>query len=266
MAGFEVVWEVESPQSADTDGLERQLDTARQVATSVLVPDNHTGRAMASSIVVAARSPMPATACINARDRNLLGLRRDLITCELLGVDRLLLVYGDDPSVGARAGDLTVRSMLAECRASAARFDVAVTTRLGPLPAWKRDADRLFVQIGFDVERLLRWRDTIDFDGPVLAGVLVVGSPEMAGRLAAHSPELRVPAALVDALRTDRDAGVVRAVELVQGIRASGAFAGVHLIGGGRHRSLAEALLAAGAVDGTPAGAQRPTAGCVSAP
>lgn len=246
MTPFEVVWEVDTPQSAATDLLDRQLATARRVATSVLVPDNHTGRAMASSIVVASRVPMPAIACVNARDRNLLGLRRDLITCELLGVDRLLLVFGDTPTVGGRAGDLTVRLMLDECRASHPGFDLGVTTRLGPLPGWKRQADRLFVQVGFDVDRLLRWRDSIDFAGPVIAGVLVVASPAMARRLAAYSPQLGVPAWLVTALTADRDAGIRAAVEMVSAIKDSGAFDGVHLIGGARHRSLADRLTTAG--------------------
>lgn len=248
MAGFEVIWEVDTPQTATTDLLHRQLDSARRVATSVLVPDNHIGRATASSIVVAGQVEMTATACVNARDRNLLGLRRDLITCDLLEVERLLLVYGDDPSVGSRAGDLTVRTMLDECRAHGPQLDVGVTARLGPLPAWKRDADRLFTQVSFTLDDLLRWRESVRFDGHVVAGVLVVASPAMAARLAQHSPQLQVPEELVAALHDDRDAGVSLACELIVAIRASGAFAGVHVVGGARHRSLANALTVAGVV------------------
>jgi 5,10-methylenetetrahydrofolate reductase len=37
-------------------------------------------------------------ACLNARDRNLLGFRRDLLTAAAYGVDEFLFVYGDDPS------------------------------------------------------------------------------------------------------------------------------------------------------------------------
>ena len=42
--------------------------------------------------------------------------------------------------------------------------------RCGRLPAWKRDADRLFTQVSFSVDRLTEWRSTIDFDGPIYAG------------------------------------------------------------------------------------------------
>ena len=36
-----------------------------------------------------------AVACINARDRNLLGFRRDLLTAAAYGVGEFLFVYGD---------------------------------------------------------------------------------------------------------------------------------------------------------------------------
>ena len=56
-------------------------------------------------------------ACLNARDRNLLGFRRDLLTAAAYGVDEFLFVYGDDPLAGSRTSELTVRTMIAEGRA-----------------------------------------------------------------------------------------------------------------------------------------------------
>ena len=49
-------------------------------------------------------------------------------------------------------------------------FRVGVSTNLRPLRAWKQQADFLFVQMSFDVEALLQWRDELQFDGPVYAG------------------------------------------------------------------------------------------------
>ena len=57
-------------------------------------------------------------ACLNARDRNVLGFRRDLLTAAAYGVDEFLFVYGDRPETGRRSDDLTVRSMLEEARCS----------------------------------------------------------------------------------------------------------------------------------------------------
>lgn len=242
---FEVVWELDPPATPDLDRLHRQLDSARQVAAAVLVPDNHTGRATVSSLSVARTvqaAGLAATACLNARDRNLLGLRRDLLTCAADGIDEVLLVYGDEPEVGERASNLTVRTMVDECRTQTPGLRVGVTSRLGPLPAWKQTADRLFVQVSYDLDALLRWREGLRFDGPVHPAVLVVPSVAMAQRLSARVPELRVPDTWLAAIARDPAAGVELAADLVARIRDSGAFAGVHVVAGARHRSTAQAL------------------------
>ncbi len=251
---FEVVWELEPPTRPDLTHLHRQVDHLGPRASAFLVPDNHTGRATVSSIVVAhevQRRGARAVACVNARDRNLLGFRRDLLTCSLHGVDELLLVYGDEPEVGERSGGLTVRTMVDECRAAAATSStptwsprVAVTSRLAPLPAWKREADALYVQVSWSVEPLLRWREQLRFDGPVLAGVLALPSAATARRLAERIPQLGITPDVVARLEADPDAGVAIAAELVAGFRASGAVDGVHLVGGARHEPLAAALAA----------------------
>jgi 5,10-methylenetetrahydrofolate reductase len=182
------------------------------------------------------------TACLNARDRNLLGLRRDLLTCTYDGVDDVLLVFGDEPDIGTRASDLTVRAMVEECRLQAPHLRVSVATALRPVPAWKRSADRLFVQVSYDVDALLRWRDGLDFEGPVVPAVLVVPSSAMARRLAARVPDLRVPDAWLDAIDVDPSAGVELAADLVEQIVETGAFDGVHIIAGRRHREAAARL------------------------
>jgi methylenetetrahydrofolate reductase (NADPH) len=178
-----------------------------------------------------------------------LGFRRDLLTAAAYGVDEFLFVYGDRPESGSRSDDLTVRSMLDEARRFASDTELAprplrlgVTSRLRPLPAWKREADFIFVQVGFSVEALLQWRSATDFDGPVFAGVLAPASAAMARKLPADIPELVVPDSLVAALDADRDAGVDFACQMVSEIRASGAFQGVHLIPVSRYREIAARL------------------------
>ena len=139
-------------------------------------------------------------ACLNARDRNLLGFRRDLLTAAAYGVDQFLFVYGDRPSSGARTGQLTVRSMIEELRSFSSSqaeptrpFRVGVTAGPGPLPAWKQAADFLFAQVRFSLDELLRWRATIEFNGPVYAGVMVVPSVAMARKITADIAQLAVP-------------------------------------------------------------------------
>jgi len=223
-----------------------------RTATAFLIPDNHIGRATVSSIAVAHEVALMggrSIACLNARDRNVLGFRRDLLTAAAYGVDEFLFVYGDRPETGARSDDLTVQSMITEARRFAERDEVAgrqfrlgVTSRLRPLPEWKHQADFLLSQVTFSIEELLEWRAKVTFDGPIYAGVMVVASAPMARKLSADIPELAVPGSVLARVEQDRDAGVEIAFELINRIRESRAFGGVHLIPVARYREMAALL------------------------
>jgi len=251
---FEWVCEIEPPTRPDLMHVRHQIGVLSKVATAYLIPDNHVGRATVSSVAVAHevdRMGGRSIACLNARDRNALGFRRDLLTGAAYGVDEFLFVYGDEPVSGARTGQLTVRSMIESLRRfseehgggpAGGDLRAGVTTRLRPLPAWKREADFLFVQVSFDLDALLAWRDTVRFDGNVYAGVMVLPSVAMAGKLAAAIPEITVPPSWLEAIEADRSAGVELACKLAQAIADSGAFDGVHLIPGVRYRETAARL------------------------
>src|SRR3954453_10069699 len=130
--GFEVICEVEPATRPDLTHVRHQIGVLSGVSSRFLIPDNHIGRATVSSIAVAHEVALmggSAIACLNARDRNILGFRRDLLTAAAYGVDEFLFVYGDRPESGARSDDLTVRTMLAEARA----FTEAAPQRRAPL-------------------------------------------------------------------------------------------------------------------------------------
>jgi methylenetetrahydrofolate reductase (NADPH) len=246
---FEIVCEVEPPTRPDLMHVRHQIGVMSKIASAFLIPDNHIGRATVSSVAVAhevERMGGRAIACINARDRNLLGFRRDLLTAAAYGVDQFLLVYGDAPTSGQRTGQLTVRSMLSEVRgfesSSEHPLRASVSARLAPLPEWKRSADALFAQVSFSVDELARWRDGLRFDGAVYAGVMVLASAGMARKLAGDIPEIEVPAAHVEAVERDHDAGIDLACAQVLAIRETGAFDGVHLVPVSRYREVAARL------------------------
>ncbi len=71
---------------------------------------------------------------------------------------------------------------------------------------------------------------------------MVMASSKMAQRIAADVPEIGVPDDLITALETDRDAGVNRAVEMVERIHDSQHFDGVHLVPVGRYADVATRL------------------------
>jgi 5,10-methylenetetrahydrofolate reductase len=230
---FEVICEIEPATRPDLVRVRQQIGVLSAITSRFLIPDNHIGRATVSSIAVAHEVALMggrAVACLNARDRNVLGFRRDMLTAAAYGVDEFLFVYGDRPETGRRSDDLTVRAMLDHARTFDEGLRLGVSTRLTVLPTWKREADFLFVQVSFSLDHLLAWRRDTGFDGPVYAGVMVVPSPGRARKLMAEVPQLAVPPTVVEALEADPAAGVKIACDLVRAIRDSGDFDGVHLI------------------------------------
>jgi 5,10-methylenetetrahydrofolate reductase len=245
---FELVCEIEPPTTPDLRRVRHQIGTLSQIAHSFLIPDNHIGRATVSSVAVAHEVEAMggrSIACLNSRDRNLLGFHRDLLTAAAYGVDQFLFVYGDKPASGNRTSDLTVRSMIDEARGFSPDFRVGATAGLRPLPAWKHAADFLFSQVSFSAEAQIRWRESNPVDVPVYAGVMVLASERHARNLAGSIPDIALPAELVDKVAADRMAGVEAACEQVLALRDSGAFDGVHLIPVSRYRDMEHRLAAA---------------------
>ena len=250
---FRILCEIEPPRKPDIEHVREQIDVLNPVVDAFLIPDNHLGRATVSSVAVAhevAYMGGQSIACLNARDRNLLGFRRDLLTAASYGVDHFLFVYGDKPQEGRRTEDLTVRGMINEVRGFGTGplfqgypdFRIGTVARPGRPLAWRTRADFIFVQISFSLRRLLRWRETLDYEGKVYAGVLVLASSRMARRVNATIPDIKIPETIIDKLDDDPQVGIDLACEQIETLRASGAVDGVHLVPVGRFRSVAERL------------------------
>jgi 5,10-methylenetetrahydrofolate reductase len=258
VSDFELICEIEPPTRPSLTHARHQIGVLSRVADGFLVPDNHLGRATVSSVAVAhevAAMGGRAIACLNSRDRNVLGFRRDLLTAAAYGVSEFLLVYGDRPETGRRSDDVSVRRMIEELRtfggsetfAGAPSFRIGVTNRLDDLPPFKRDADFVFAQVSYSLEALLRWRSSLDasgtaFGGKVYAGVMVLASAGMARKLSAENEQLQVPPEVLAQLDDDPSAGVALACRLAGEVRDSGAFDGVHLVPVSRYREVALAL------------------------
>jgi methylenetetrahydrofolate reductase (NADPH) len=253
--GFSILCEIEPPRRPDIEHVRRQIHALKDVADAFLIPDNHLGRATVSSVAVAhevAYMGSRSIACLNARDRNLLGFRRDLLTAASYGVDHFLFVYGDPPKEGRRTEDLTVRGMIDEVRSLSggplfqgySDFRIGTVAKPRHSLTWKARADFIFVQISYSLDRLLRWRESIDFSGRLYAGVLVLASKRMAQRVNASVPDIRVPEQIIDKLDDDPEVGIELACAQIDEIRASGAFDGVHLVPVGKYREVAQRLRA----------------------
>ncbi len=203
---FEIICEIEPPTRPDLKHVRHQIGVLSPVADAFLIPDNHIGRATVSSVAVAHEVEAMggrSIACLNSRDRNLLGFRRDLLTAAAYGVDQFLFVHGDKPTTGGRTSELTV---------------------------------------SYSVEALLRWRDANPADIPVYAGVMVLASQAMARRMAAAVPDIEIPGWLEEKVAADPMAGVDAVCEQIRQLQDSGAFDGVHLVPVSRYRQVAARL------------------------
>jgi len=251
---FEIICEIEPPTRPDLTHARHQIGVLSAITGTFLIPDNHIGRATVSSIAVAHEVQAMgghSIACINSRDRNLLGFRRDLLTAAAYGVGQFLFVYGDKPGSGGRTSELTVRSMIEEARtcttadpafAGVPPWRIGVAAALRPLPRWKQTADFIFTQVSYSPEAQLRWRDANPVDVPVYAGVMVLASAAMAHRLAATIPDIQIPGWLTSKVAADKMAGVDAACEQIIQLRDSGAFDGVHLVPVHRYREISARL------------------------
>jgi methylenetetrahydrofolate reductase (NADPH) len=248
---FEVICEIEPATRPDVMHVRHQIGVLSEVTSAFLIPDNHIGRATVSSIAVAHEVRLMggrSIACVNARDRNVLGFQRDLLTAAAYGVNEFLFVYGDRPETGSRSDDLTVKTMMKEARQFAERTGLTETLQLGaattlrPIPDWKQGADFLLAQVSYSIDELLRWRSSVTFDGPIYAGVMVLPSPTLARKLSEDVPQLAVPESIIGRLDQDHDSGVDIACDLIREIHESGAFDGVHLIPITRYREMAARL------------------------
>ena len=248
---FDLTVELDVPHRPDLAPVGRQVETLGHLAARFLVPDNHTGRAAVAGLVVAGAvrdAGAEAVMVLNARDRNTLGLRRDLLGLLALGVSEILVLRGDRPDDDAEDGPLTVSAMLREARDLAAEHErtlrIGVVASLGrDLPEWKRGADAVYLAPSFSVAAATAWRERhTDVTAPVRAGVLVPTGPRMARGIADTIGDLTMPEGLLDALADDPDAGVDAACEHVVALRDAGVVDGVHLVPVGRYPLVAQRL------------------------
>jgi methylenetetrahydrofolate reductase (NADPH) len=172
------------------------------------------------------------------------------LTAAAYGVNHFPFVYGDAPKEGRRTEDLTVRGMINEVRnfgtgelfEGYTNFRIGTVVKPGRSLAWRASADFVFVQITFAFDRLFGWRESLDYDGKMYAGVLVLASARMARRVNASIPDIRIPARIIDKLESDPEYGLDLALEQIESLRESGLFDGVHLVPVGRYREIAARL------------------------
>ncbi|HVF11473.1 MAG TPA: methylenetetrahydrofolate reductase [Actinomycetota bacterium] len=237
---FRLIYEIAVPREPDLVKIRTQIEIFGPVVDAILVPDNHLGQAALSSVAVAlevrSHGFRPIVA-INARDRNELRLRSDLITLRTYDIDEVLFVRGD--KISDAKSELTVRKMLDEPMAEGIKR--GVTAVVGKSITWRSKADFLFTQLAFGHGKPGYWREAHGFPHPLYCGVIGLPNQELARKFLANIPGLQAPPGYLAAFERDGEAGFSSALKELEDLRSAGVD-GAHLVVPARWRRFAELL------------------------
>lgn len=235
---FRLIYEIAVPREPNVKKILTQIEIFGPVADAILVPDNHLGQAAMGSVAVAleiVKQGFKPIVAINARDRNELRLRSDLLTLRAYDIDEVLFVRGD--RTAAALSDLTVRKMLAEPEGAGVRR--GVTAVIGKPIRWRSKADFLFTQLAFGHGKAGYWREAQGFRHPLYCGVIGLPNQELARRFLSNIPGLEAPPGYLRAFEQDGEAGFNAALAELSELRRAGVD-GAHLVVPAQWRRFAE--------------------------
>ena len=240
---------------------------------------------LAASVILA-RSGIEPIYQVVTRDRNRIAIQSDLLGAAALGIRNILCLSGyhqtltDNPE-SANVYDLDSTQLVALVKKMRDRGELLNGERIsGPFPViagavanpclkpvelgiirlmQKVEAGADFIQTHavFDVEGFGLWLDAAKQAGiagktAILAGVFPLESVEEAETLAKKYTEFQIPASVMERLKFagDREAqkkeGLAICVETIDKLKTMNGLRGIHLLSGGKERTLPAILSAAG--------------------
>lgn len=271
---FVVTAEIAPPKGTDV-GPALEKARALQGVTAVNVTDNQGANMRMCPLALAtllAREGTEPILQVTCRDRNRLALQSDLLGAAALGIENLLLLSGDHVTFGDHAGakavfDLDSVQLLEAVGGLMAGRDMAdrplsgapyffsgaaatpeaepFELMFGKFQKKVRAGARFFqTQAVFDTGKLETFMDaTGPLETPILLGVLLLKSANMARFLNDNIPGVRVPEPLIrrlDEARHPLEEGVAIAREMVDVARSL--CQGVHLMTLGHEERIPEIL------------------------
>ncbi len=223
---------------------------------------------------------------VTGRDRNRMAIMGDILSAASFGIDTMLALTGDHPTVGDcrqskpvydldSVGILRMLSRMEETGCDCGGNPIAggapvffkgaaVTPVYEPMILQlhklrqKVDAGARYIQTQgiFDVESLKRFLDAMEkahIDVPIMAGIIPLKSAGMARFMNANVPGIAVPQDQIDALAAAKEKGIKAselgidlAAELIAKIRQENLCAGVHIMAIGAEKHVPVILEKAG--------------------
>lgn len=264
---FVVTAELNPPKSAAAGVVRRRAEALKGVVDAVNVTDSN--RAMVAMAAIPAATIVRSAGLepivqMTGRDRNRIALQADVLGAAAIGIENFVFMSGDDPKQGNHPDAVYVKDLdgvglvkMAVGMRDQARFlsgdeikqppkmliGATASPFTKPMEAdltktsekIAAGAEFLQTQPVFDLATFSRWlvevRRGASRDVPILAGVLVLRSPEQAERFG-KVPGLAVGPEVHDRMKKAQDAeaeGVAIAVEMVKALKALPGVRGVHL-------------------------------------
>jgi methylenetetrahydrofolate reductase (NADPH) len=264
---FVVTAELNPPKSAAAGVVRRRAEALKGVVDAVNVTDSN--RAMVAMAAIPAATIVRSAGLepivqMTGRDRNRIALQADVLGAAAIGIENFVFMSGDDPKQGNHPDAVYVKDLdgvglvkMAVGMRDQARFlsgdeikqppkmligataspftkpmEADVTKTSEKIAA---GAEFLQTQPVFDLATFSRWLVEVRRGGsrevPILAGVLVLRSPEQAERFG-KVPGLALVPEVHDRMKKASDAeaeGVAIAVEMVKALKALPGIRGVHL-------------------------------------
>jgi 5,10-methylenetetrahydrofolate reductase len=237
---FRLIFELEPPRVADLRKVHRQIEIFGPIVDAILVPDNHLGQPALSSVVLALEirnhgfKPIVA---LNARDRNFIRLKSDLLTLRAYEIEEVLFLYGDEIPDGRSA--LRVRDMIDDEAGNGLRKGVLAT--IGRSLGWREKADYLLTKLDFGRAKAGYWRESVGFSQPLYCGVIALPDVDMARKILGNIPDLTLPPGYVESLEEDEESGFRAAIQELDELYRSG-IDGAQLVVPSKRRRFAEMI------------------------
>ncbi len=264
---FVVTAELNPPKSAAAGVVRRRGEALKGVVDAVNVTDSN--RAMVAMAAIPAATIIRTAGLepivqMTGRDRNRIALQADLLGAAAIGIENFVFMSGDDPKQGNHPDAVNVKDLdgvglvkMAVGMRDQARFlsgdeikqppKILIGATASPFTKpMEADLTKTFDKIAagaeflqtqpvFDLATFSRWlvevRRGAAREVAILAGVLILRSPEQAERLG-KVPGLALGPEVVDRMKKASDAeaeGIAMAVEMVKALKSLPGVRGVHL-------------------------------------
>lgn len=285
---FVVTAEYLPKAETDGSGIKAALPALKEVPSGVNVSDNPFGVVMSSlaASVILAQSGIEPVYQIVTRDRNRIAIQSDLLGAAALGIRNVLCLSGyhqtltDNPE-SANVYDLDSTQLLNIVKKMREQGELLNGEKIeGAFPiitgavanpymepldlsiirlGQKVEAGANFIQTHavFDIDAFQQWLGAAkqaDIAGKtaILAGVFPLESAEEAEMLSNKYTEFRIPAGIIERLKSagDKQAqkkeGLAICLELIDKLKNMAGLRGIHILSGGKEETLPGILSASG--------------------